>query len=71
MEVCQAEIQEDSDILTSVRGIGEKTAMNFLIELGDNGLANFISPFMADTFKGISFILQCFPTRKLGPLPHN
>lgn len=71
MEIYQAKIQEDTDILASMKGIGEETAMNFLIEMGDNSLVNFISPFMADTFKGISFILQSFPTRKLGPLPHN
>jgi hypothetical protein len=71
MEICQAKIQEDTDILASMKGIGKETAMNFLTEMGDNSLVNFISPFMADTFKGISFILQSFPTRKLGPLPHN
>ena len=71
MEICQAKIQENTDILTSMRGPGEKTAMDFLIEMGANRLVNFIRPFMADTFKGISFILQYFPTRKLGPLPHS
>jgi transposase len=34
IELCQAKIQQDMDILTSVKGIGEKTAMNFLIEMG-------------------------------------
>jgi len=71
MELCQAKIQEDTDILTSMRGIGEKTAMNFLIEMGDNRLVNFISPFMADTLEEIDFMLQSFPTRKLSPLPHD
>jgi len=71
MELCQTKIQEEYGYPYSMRGIGEKTAMNFLIEMGDNRLVNFISPFMADTLKGISFILQSFPTRKLGPLPHN
>ena len=71
MELCQTKIQEEYGYPYSMRGIGEKTAMNFLIEMGDNRLVNFISPFMADTLEGISFILQSFPTRKLGPLPHN
>ena len=34
MELCQAKIQKDMDVLTSIKGIGEKTAMNFLIEIG-------------------------------------
>ena len=34
IELCQAKIQKDMDILTSMKGIGEKTAMNFLIEMG-------------------------------------
>jgi transposase len=34
IELCQAKIQQDMDILTSMKGIGEKTAMNFLIEMG-------------------------------------
>ena len=34
MELCQAKIQEDMDILTSMKGIGDKSAMNFLIEMG-------------------------------------
>ena len=33
-ELCQAKIHEDMDILTSMKGIGEKSAMNFLIEMG-------------------------------------
>jgi transposase len=34
IELCQAKIHEDMDILTSVKGIGKNTAMNFLIEMG-------------------------------------
>lgn len=34
IELCQTKIQKDMDILTSMKGIGEKTAMNFLIEIG-------------------------------------
>jgi transposase len=34
IELCQGKIQGDMDILTSMKGIGEKTAMNFLIEIG-------------------------------------
>ena len=34
MELCRAKIQKDMDVLTSIKGIGEKTAMNFLIEIG-------------------------------------
>ena len=34
IELCQEKIQGDMDILTSMKGIGEKTAMNFLIEIG-------------------------------------
>jgi transposase len=34
IELCQAKIQKDMDVLTSIKGIGEKTAMNFLIEIG-------------------------------------
>ena len=34
IELCQAKIHEDMDILTSMKGIGEKSAMNFLIEMG-------------------------------------
>ena len=33
-ELCQGKIQGGSDILTSMKGIGEKSAMNFLIEIG-------------------------------------
>jgi len=33
-ELCQAKIQENTRILTSMKGIGEKSAMNFLIEMG-------------------------------------
>ena len=33
-ELCQAKIQQDMGILTSMKGIGEKSAMNFLIEMG-------------------------------------
>jgi transposase len=34
MEHCQAQMKDDIDILTSILGIGEKSAANFLIELG-------------------------------------
>jgi transposase len=34
IEHCQEKMRRDMDILTSVKGIGEKTAMNFLIEMG-------------------------------------
>jgi len=34
IEQCQAQIKEDIDILTSIGGIGEKSATNFLVELG-------------------------------------
>jgi len=34
IEQCQAQMKEDIEILTSVRGIGEKSATNFLAELG-------------------------------------
>lgn len=34
IELCQGKIQGDMDILTSMKGIGEKSAMNFLIEMG-------------------------------------
>ena len=33
-EHCQGKMRSDMDILTSMRGIGKKTAMNFLIEVG-------------------------------------
>jgi transposase len=34
IELCRVKIQQDMDILTSMRGVGKKTAMNFLIEMG-------------------------------------
>jgi len=34
MEHCQAQMKDNIDILTSIMGIGEKSATNFLIELG-------------------------------------
>jgi len=34
IELCQGKIQGDMDILTSMKGIGEKSAMNFLVEMG-------------------------------------
>ena len=34
IELCQGKIQRDMDILTSMKGIGEKSAANFLIEMG-------------------------------------
>ena len=34
MEHCQGKMQRDMEILTSMKGIGEKTAINFLIEMG-------------------------------------
>lgn len=34
IELCQGKIQGDMDILTSMKGIGEKSAANFLIEMG-------------------------------------
>jgi transposase len=34
IDLCQGKIQGDMDILTSMKGIGEKSAMNFLIEIG-------------------------------------
>jgi transposase len=33
-EQCKGKMRKDMDILTSMRGIGKKTAMNFLIEVG-------------------------------------
>jgi len=33
-QLCQEKIQQDTGILTSMKGIGEKSAMNFLIEMG-------------------------------------
>jgi transposase len=43
IELCQGKIQGDMDILTSMKGIGEKTAMNFLIEIGGD-IKQFESP---------------------------
>ena len=34
IELCQGKIQGDMDILTSMKGMGEKSAANFLIEMG-------------------------------------
>jgi len=34
LELCRAKMQQDMDILTSMKGIGKKSAMNFLIEMG-------------------------------------
>jgi transposase len=34
IELCQEKIQGEMDILTSMKGIGEKSAVNFLIEIG-------------------------------------
>ncbi len=34
IELCQTKIQKDMDVLTSIKGIGEKTAVNFLVEIG-------------------------------------
>ena len=34
IEQCQAQMKDDIDILTSILGIGEKSATNFLLELG-------------------------------------
>lgn len=36
IEQCQAQMKDNIDILTSIRGIGEKFATNFLVELGGN-----------------------------------
>jgi len=39
IEQCQEQMKDNIDILTSIRGIGEKFATNFLVELGgDPGL---------------------------------
>jgi len=35
-EQCQGKMRRDMDSLTSMRGIGKKTAMNFLIEVGQD-----------------------------------
>ncbi len=34
IEQCRAQMKDNVDILTSIRGIGEKSATNFLVELG-------------------------------------
>lgn len=34
IELCRADMGDDIDIMTSLRGIGEKTATNFLVEMG-------------------------------------
>jgi transposase len=34
MKLCNERIREDTEILCSMRGIGENTAMNFLVEMG-------------------------------------
>ena len=34
LELCLAKMRQDMDILTSMRGIGKKSATNFLIEMG-------------------------------------
>jgi len=34
IELCQGKIQGEMDILTSMKGIGEKSAANFLVEMG-------------------------------------
>jgi transposase len=34
IELCRSDMGDDIDIMTSLRGIGEKTATNFLIEMG-------------------------------------
>jgi transposase len=34
IELCRSEMGDDIDIMTSLRGIGEKTAANFLVEMG-------------------------------------
>lgn len=34
VELCRADMGDDIDIMTSLRGIGEKTATNFLVEMG-------------------------------------
>jgi len=42
MELCQGKIDEDMEILTSMKGIGDNSAMNFLIEMGGN-IKQFVS----------------------------
>jgi hypothetical protein len=34
IELCRSDRGDDIDITTSLRGIGEKTATNFLVEMG-------------------------------------
>ena len=34
IELCRSDMGDDIDIMTSLRGIGEKTAANFLVEMG-------------------------------------
>jgi len=34
IELCRSDMGEDVDIMTSLRGVGEKTATNFLVEMG-------------------------------------
>ncbi len=34
IELCRSDMGDDIDIMTSLRGIGEKTATNFLVEMG-------------------------------------
>ncbi len=36
MELCQTKMQEDIEILTSIKGIGKQSAINFLVEIGGN-----------------------------------
>ena len=36
IRLCDEEMKRDAEILTSMKGIGDKTALNFLIELGGN-----------------------------------
>jgi transposase len=40
IELCRSGMGDDIDIMTSVRGIGEKTATNFLVEMGGD-IRNF------------------------------
>lgn len=42
VEICQSKMQEDMNIITSFPGIGKKTAMNFLIEMG-GGISSYQS----------------------------
>jgi transposase len=36
MSLLKERMKEDTDILCSMKGIGENTAMNFLVEMGGN-----------------------------------